>query len=185
MAPLAGPLRAAGYDVLNWGYPSHGHTIEALGARLEQRLRAARLPAGTRVHFVGHSLGGIVVRSLLARDDLPFAPGRVVMLAPPNQGSDVAERMAPLLGWWLTPLPQLRPAAMRDAPALPPAVEVGVIAGRYDAKVAVPRTHLAGERAHVVVPATHTFLMHRADVRRLVLRYLRAGTFADGDAAAR
>lgn len=185
MVPLERRLERAGYAVLNWGYSSTCCDIAELGARLRRAVEA-HPAAGGRVHFVSHSLGGILVRRVLAEDDLPFATGRVVMLAPPNQGSRAADRLAPALGWLLRPLPELRTAAMRSAPLLAaaPEVEVGVIAGRYDAKVSVAESRLEGMDAHAVVPATHGFLMFRADVQRLVLEFLRDGAFSAPPAAA-
>ena len=180
MLPLERRLERAGYVVLNWGYSSTCCGVSELGARLRQAVEAHPARANGRVHFVSHSLGGILVRRVLAEDDLPFVTGRVVMLAPPNQGSRAADRQAPALGWLLRPLPELRTAGMRSAPSLavPAEVEVGVIAGRYDAKVSVAESRLEGMDGHVVVPATHAFLMLRADVQRRVLEFLRDGAFS-------
>jgi pimeloyl-ACP methyl ester carboxylesterase len=179
MAPLEWTLERAGYDVLNWGYSSTCCTIDELGTRLARAVREHPAGDAERVHFVGHSLGGILIRRVLAEGDLPLPTGRVVLLAPPNQGSRAADRSTRAFGWLLRPLPELRTASMRGATRLtiPAAVDVGVIAGRHDGKVSVAESHLAGEDAHVVVPAAHTFLMLRRDVRRLVLDFLRTGSF--------
>ncbi|HEX7241728.1 MAG TPA: alpha/beta fold hydrolase [Longimicrobiaceae bacterium] len=179
MAPLAWALERQGYDVLNWGYSSTSASIPELGTALSDRLASLEGPPPERVHFVGHSLGNVIVRWVLANRP-PENVGRVVMLAPPNQGSRAADRYAPWLGWLLRPLPELR---TRDGStvrtlALPEGVEVAVIAGRYDGKVSVEESHLDGEKAHLVVPAAHTFLMNRADVRSLTLRFLGTGSFA-------
>ncbi|MDP9348284.1 MAG: hypothetical protein M3P24_03955, partial [Gemmatimonadota bacterium] len=135
-------------------------------------------PAPARVHFVGHSLGNVIVRWVLANQP-PVSAGRVVMLAPPNQGSRTADRYARWLGWLLRPLPELRTdsTGIVRTLSLPPGVEVGVIAGRYDGKVRVAETHLAGQAGHRVVPSAHTFIMNRRDVRRLTLKFLREGRF--------
>ncbi|HEX2188484.1 MAG TPA: alpha/beta fold hydrolase [Longimicrobiaceae bacterium] len=177
MLPLEWALEREGYRVLNWGYSSYSHTVPELGRRLADELEA-RGERPERVHFVGHSLGSIVVRWVLANRP-PEAVGRVVMLAPPNQGSHAADRWAPWLGWLLRPLPELRTAAGSTARALPAAagVPVGVIAGRYDGKVRVEETRLPGAAAHVVVPSAHTFIMARSDVRRLTVGFLREGRF--------
>ena len=179
MLPLERRLEREGYVVLNWGYSSTCCGVAELSARLRRAVEDHPAADG-RVHFVSHSLGGILVRRVLAEDDLPFATGRVVMLAPPNQGSRAADRLAPALGWLLRPLPELRTDAMRSASSLAVAaeVEVGVIAGRYDAKVSVAESWLEGMDGHVVVPATHGFLMLRGDVQRLVLQFLRDGAFS-------
>lgn len=176
MLPLARALDEEGYDVVNWGYSSVCCTIAELGADLAAELRGV---AGTRtVHFVGHSLGNIVVRWVLASEPR-LRTGRVVMLAPPNQGSHEADRLAPWLGWLLKPLAEIRtdPASTARTLPLPAEVEVGIIAGRDDGKVDEEETYLAGAVDHVVVPAVHSFLMFRRDVTALTLEFLRVGSF--------
>lgn len=179
MAPLAWTLEGAGYEVLNWGYSSTCCAIPQLGDRLREAVEEHPAAKTGRVHFIGHSLGNILIRHVLAQEDLSIATGRVVMLAPPNQGSRAADRLTPLLGWLLEPLPELRTAAMRSAAGLsvPEQVEVGVIAGEHDGKVSVAETHLEGMDAHTVVPAFHSFIMLRSDVHRHVLHFLRHGAF--------
>lgn len=176
MLPLEWALEREGYEVLNWGYSSYRHSIPELGRRLADDLEARGGPPPGRLHFVGHSLGNIIVRWVLAHDR-PDSVGRVVMLAPPNRGARVADRWAPWLGWLLVPLPELVTGEGGAALTIPPpeGVEVGVIAGRYDGKVTVEETRLAGAAGHLTVPAAHTFIMARGDVRRLVAGFLREG----------
>lgn len=179
MIPLSWTLERAGYRVVNWGYSSVCCGIETLSARLERDL-VDELGSGTgRVHFVGHSLGNILIRRVIASGGVAPDIGRVVMLAPPNQGSHTADRLAEPLGWLLKPLPELQTTAAWDDPdlAIPEEVQVGIIAGEYDGKVSVPETRLDGMDERVVLPATHSFLMYRRDVHRMILEYLRAGTF--------
>jgi pimeloyl-ACP methyl ester carboxylesterase len=178
MMALEWVLEREGYEVLNWGYSSTCCTIDELADELAEDLRRADVASRERVHFVGHSLGNIIVRSLLA-DGLAIPTGRVVMLAPPNQGAERANRFAPAIGWLLRPLPEITTTG-RSVPRLlqlPPGVEVGVIAGRHDGKVRVSESHLPGESDHVTVPSAHTFIMLRSDVHRLVLDFLREGRF--------
>lgn len=175
-------LDRAGYRVASFGYLSTTGTVADLGAALARRARdlAGEAPA---VHFVGHSLGNIIVRWLLAHDR-PARAGRVVMLAPPNQGAAVADRWARWVGRAMPVIHDLR--THPDTPArslrLPADVDVGIIAGERDAKVRVHETHLDGARDHTVVPAYHTFIMNRADVHRLICEFLREGRFAAADA---
>ncbi|HET6763088.1 MAG TPA: hypothetical protein VFH27_05430 [Longimicrobiaceae bacterium] len=177
MAWLARSLEREGYRVVNWGYRSATATIPVFGRALADEV-ARQAGAAPRIHFVGHSLGNIVVRWMLAHAPPP-RPGRVVMLAPPNQGSRAADRYARWLGRLLRPLPELRTAADSTTRTLPPApgTEIGIIAGRFDAKVSVAEAHLAEATASLVVPAAHTFVMNRRDVRGLVVRFLRTGSF--------
>ena len=178
MAPLKEALEGAGFDVLNLGYSSYCCSIAELGATISGQIAAGR---GThaRVHFVGHSLGGIVVRWILTQPTPPPGVGRLVMLAPPNQGSQSADFYAPLAGWLLEPIDELRSDASSTVRRLPEisGVEVGVIAARDDGKVQVAETHVAGEHAHTVVEGSHTFIMRRDDVHRLTIQFLREGRF--------
>lgn len=177
MAALEHDFEAAGYRVLNWGYSSWCCTVSELAARLEADVAAWR-GDGERIHFVGHSLGSILVRRMLASGtDLPA--GRVVMLAPPNQGSADADRYARWLGALLKPLPELRTDTTGTVRSIPPlaGVEVGIIAGDRDGKVSVAETQLEGARAHIVVPSAHSFIMMKTSVRELVLRFVREGAF--------
>jgi triacylglycerol lipase len=182
MLPLSWTLKRAGYDVMNWGYSSICCGIAELGSQLQHDLREElenREAQPPRVHFVGHSLGNIIIRWVLAHEEMSEAAGRVVMLAPPNQGSRVADQLASSLGWLLKPLPELRSEPMRTSGALllPEPVFVGVIAGRFDGKVTVDETRLEGMDGHVVVAGAHSFLMFRSDVRRLIVEFLRDGVF--------
>lgn len=180
MLPLQRALEAEGYDVLNIGYSSTCCGIAELGAQVRQQLDSLRRPEHQRVHFVGHSLGNILVRWMLAQERPPQGVGRVVMLAPPNQGARSADRYSPVVDWLLEPIDELRTVPDATVRRLPPAlgVPVGVIAARYDGKVAVEETHLAGEAAHLVVDSNHAFIMRDAAVLRETLRFLQTGGFS-------
>ncbi|GAA5483816.1 alpha/beta fold hydrolase [Haloferula sargassicola] len=195
MRKMASSLAAAGYVVVNRGYPSRTATIEALSeATLGTALQDPRLAGCPRVHFVSHSLGGILIRDYFARHPGKLS-GRVVMLGPPNQGSEVVDR----LGEWRLFKKLNGPAGgmlgTRDdsAPNLLPAVdfELGVVAGDRsinwinsamiagpdDGKVSVKRTGVEGMKEQVVVHATHPYLMKNRKVIELTLRFLRSGSF--------
>ena len=179
---LARRLEGSGYRVVRFGYRSTRGDLAELGEGLARRA-AERTGDAPRVHFVGHSLGNIVIRCMLAHAR-PERAGRVVMLAPPNQGSAAADRWARWVGWALPHIRELGTDARATARslALPEDVEVGIIAGQRDAKVRVHETHLEGARDHAVVPAFHTFIMNRPDVHRLVRDFLRDGRFPAADA---
>jgi pimeloyl-ACP methyl ester carboxylesterase len=178
MFTMGRALEKSGYRVVNFGYP-YRDSISGLGRRLGATLDR-HTGAAPRVHFVTHSLGSILVRWVLVNHP-PSVAGRVVMLAPPNQGSSAADRYARWIGWLLPPIHELRTDSTTTARTLvlPAGAEVGVIAGTRDGKVSVAESHLEGEREHVLVPSAHSFIMHRGDVRRLVLRFLATGTFAE------
>lgn len=177
-------LERSGYRVVRFGYPSTRGTVAEAGAALSRRA-AEHAGDAPRVHFVGHSLGTVIIRCMLAHAPPPRA-GRVVMLAPPNQGSAAADRWARWIGWAMPYIRELRtvPGSTARTLALPGGAEVGIIAGGLDGKVRVAETQLAGARDHVVVRAFHSFIMNRRDVHRLVDRFLRNGRFAPPPAPA-
>jgi triacylglycerol lipase len=183
MMPLAWALKREGYEVMNWGYSSTCCTVAEIGQQLADALAERDTGSFDRIHFVGHSLGTVVIRWLLTQHD--FAkPGNVVMLAPPNQGSNLADR-SQRWSWMLKPLPELVTDSSSTARTLgvPPNFKIGVIAGEFDGKVSVAETHIDGEAGHVVVPAHHSFLMLRKDVRTLTLDFLRNSSFNGGQPA--
>jgi pimeloyl-ACP methyl ester carboxylesterase len=179
MAPLEDALRLDGFDVLNIGYSSYCCTIAELGQEVRRELQKRRQPHHVRVHFVGHSLGGIIARWILAQEDTIPGVTRLVMLAPPNQGSASADRYAPVVSWLLEPIDELRTDSSSTVRMLPRpvGVEVGVIAARNDGKLSVEQTHLEGEREHIVVDGFHTFIMRSNEVQRLTIAFLRTGRF--------
>ncbi len=198
MAPLARHIERAGFETVNVGYPSTCHAIETL-ADAHIRPVVERAAARGPVHFVTHSLGGILVRVLAARGGLPEG-ARVVMLAPPNAGSEIADA---LRGRW--PFTRFCGPALRelgtDESCVPPRLgpvtaEVGVIAGDRslypwfsplfgapnDGLVAVERTKVEGMADFAVVHAGHTFIMRNRTVAEHTVHFLRHGRFRNGEA---
>jgi pimeloyl-ACP methyl ester carboxylesterase len=175
---LARRLEADGYRVENFGYRSTRGSVAQLGARLG-RLATERTGGAPRVHFVGHSLGTVIIRSMLAQAP-PERVGRVVMLAPPNQGAASADRWAPRLGRVMPAIRELRttPESTARTLALPAGVDVGIIAGAYDHKVRVAETRLDGARDHLVIRSFHSWMMNRTDVHRHIVTFLRQGRFS-------
>lgn len=201
MAKLARALECAGYAADNVDYPSRAASIAGLAESAIPAAVGRCVAAGaTAIHFVTHSLGGILVRRFLARHTLPQL-GRVVMLGPPNQGSEVVDRLGGLrvFAWLNGPAGrELGTRADSTPNALGPAVfPVGIIAGNRsvnwinsllipgpdDGKVSVTRTKLAGMTGHIVIRATHPFMMRNAAVIRQTLAFLRTGQFEPGNRA--
>lgn len=180
MWPIKKALEAEGYEVMTFGYSSYCCSIAEIGEELRTELKAYMGPQHTRVHFVGHSLGNIIVRYVLTRDTLPPRVGRVVMLAPPNQGAHAASTFSAYAGWLLKPVPELSSDSNSTVRRLPRVrdVQIGVIAARDDRTVKLPETHLPEETAHLVVGGGHSFIMRREDVKVQTVAFLRTGHFA-------
>ena len=196
MARLATSLRANGYDTLARTYPSRQHSITDLAGQVADWI--AERAGGRPVSAVTHSLGGVIVRHL---HDPRIRWERIVMLAPPNQGSQLAQAIAanPVLRWIYGPAGgELADGSRWPAPPAPFAVIAGTRAlaltnptswtlGRtfppgiaHDGTVAVDETRLAGMTDFTTVDATHTWIMNDPRVHELVVRYLARGSFAIG-----
>lgn len=196
MDRMEAAFAAAGFTVVNVDYPSRVSAVEPLGEKVIGRaLEDPRLRGCERVHFVAHSLGGILVRSYFARRSEPRL-GRVVMLGPPNQGSEVVDR----LGSWSLFRRINGPAGSQlgtDAASVPNSLgavrfDLGVIAGdrtinwinslmiagRDDGKVSIDRTKVEGMKEHIVVHVSHPFLMKDRGVVAAALRFVESGSFS-------
>lgn len=200
MLPMAVGLRRRDFEVrvvtqinLHRDIPT---LADGLFGRVERARDVIERDTGERpdAHFVTHSMGGIVVRSMLARHEVS-GPNRVVMLAPPNQGSRVAEKWRDeilKLPWGgFDPLHKLLPGGRGQcATAGDPDATFGVIAGvnprsNGDGKVFVDETRWEHADAFIVVPYGHTMIMARPRVIEQAAAFLETGRFLDPDVAER
>lgn len=195
MAELEAAIADVGFATVNVDYPSTDHPIEQLaGPAIAPALDACE--GHERVHFVTHSMGGILVRQYLSRvavDNL----GRVVMLGPPNNGSEVVDRLGNFPGFHFIYGDaglQLGTGSLSVPNRLGPAdFDLGIIAGTRsinlilsqmipdadDGKVSVESTRLEGMKDHLTMPVTHVFMMKNDRVIAQVVHYLRHGAFQD------
>ena len=173
-------LQQEGFEVFNWGYSSVCCTLEEISRSFADELEEIIAAEPDFIHFVGHSMGNIIIRWYLHHHLPQQRMGRVVMLAPPNQGSHTADRYVEWFDWAIPPLEDLQ-TEHSLAISLPSidGYEAGVIAGEYDGKVEVEETKGIGERDHRVVSAAHTFIMNRPDVLQLTVEFLRTGSFGE------
>jgi len=184
-------LQAAGYQAVAISYPSLTDDIAGHADQVEGILARAR--GIDRVSFVTHSLGGLVVREVLSREDTRRAqitPGRVVMIAPPNQGSELAETFSSFAPYhWIGGPSASEIAAGPPFASPPPGIEVAVIAGgtpggvgfnpllseNNDGVVTVSETTLDGARDRLQVTAIHTLIASTPEAIAATLSFLATG----------
>ena len=189
-------LLNAGYGTVRVDYPSRQADVHELAARaLGTALTAvSEIDPTVPVHFVTHSMGGILLRAYL--EDTPVERfGRAVMLAPPNQGSEIVDRLRNVPGFEMIN----GPAGLQlgtDPESVPSALggvdeSVGIIAGSRsinpilsmmmpkpnDGKVAVERAAVDGMGDFLTMDVSHPFIMMRSDVIEQVLHFLEFGVF--------
>ena len=195
-------MTEAGFIVENVDYPSRTAGVEqlsddAIGSALEK----PKLKGCATIHFVTHSLGGILVRSYFKRHRFARL-GRVVMLGAPNQGSEVVDELGSWRAFRKLNGPaggELGTGAGSTPNTLGPVeFELGVIAGdrsinwinsmmitgRDDGKVSVERTKVTGMKEHLLVHATHPYLMKHKVVIENTIRFLKTGSFSQANGPA-
>lgn len=187
-------LERAGYSALNVGYPSTSATVETLTERYLAPAVERCLEHSGRLHLVTHSMGGILARHYMQQRQLPEG-SRIVMLAPPNRGSEIVDRWRhnPLFRRATGPAGQQLGTEQESLPnALnPPQSETGIIIGNRpsdpwfahlfggpnDGKVSVDRARLEGQHDFLVIRAGHTFIPANPEAKRQTLHFLREGRF--------
>ncbi|MBT3187882.1 MAG: alpha/beta fold hydrolase [Anaerolineae bacterium] len=191
MAYLANQLAKAGYDPVNLSYPSFKYPVEKLATDF---VLPAILNRDEPTHFVTHSLGGIIVRQI-ADSNPDFRIGRVVMLAPPNAGSEVAETLSKWAWFRAFNGPageQLGTSAKSLPKSLGPApFQLGIIAGNRtvnpllsrliegenDGRFSVENAKLEGMADFLVLPVSHPFIMLNKTVSEETIHFLEHGAF--------
>ena len=203
MIPVAWHLEDLDYAIANVGYPSLRYPIQELAVMaLEEGLQECSEKGSSTINLVTHSMGGILVRQYMSHTDIRGLK-RVVMLAPPNQGSQVAQY---LQSWSLVRL--LEPEAVlqlgTDVDSIPLGLgpvsfDLGVIAGTVnrrsflpgvpeevsDGTVSVTETVVQGMLDYLELPVSHTFIMWDSEVLRQTTFFLQHGRFDKPEQATR
>jgi pimeloyl-ACP methyl ester carboxylesterase len=178
LEPLRHALQRQGFRAVNWRYGSLRGSIETHAARLAAKARELDDDGGVeRLHFIGHSMGAIVVRRALGMAR-PRKLGRVVLLAPPNRGARLADLALKFFGRRLIAATELSSRPDSYVNRLAPAADLdcGVIAASWDHVVPLASTYLPGQRDHLVLRGLHTLPLHR-HVPAQVAHFLRQGCF--------
>ena len=198
MGKMERALEQEGYATANIDYPSRDYTVEELAEiAVTDGLQQCRAHDDiVRIHFVTHSLGGILVRQYLSAYDITEL-GRVVMLGPPNQGSAAVDKLDGMPGFdWLNgPAGRQLGKGEESVPLRlgPATFDLGVIAASRtidpitsavlenpdDGRVSVEDTKLEGMADFVVVKHSHAFMMRMRRPIELTIRFLETGSFGD------
>jgi pimeloyl-ACP methyl ester carboxylesterase len=194
MNKLQQALLRKGYRVHNVSYASTRNNIEKLA---EEAIGPALklCPKAQKLHFVTHSLGGILVRQYLLHHQIDNL-GRVVMLGPPNHGTEVVDKLRDFpgfrfingeagleLGTGESSVPNKLGAANFDLGIIAGTRSINLILSRMipgtdDGKVSVENTRLEGMHDHLQMKVTHPFMMRNAKVIEQVIHYLESGRFS-------
>jgi hypothetical protein len=187
-------LKNQGYEVINLSYQSTSYPIEDLARAIGNVVEQLTPKTDQQVHFVTHSLGGIILRVYLSGDP-PIHIGRIVMLSPPNQGSELADllRDTPLLSFLGVPAIEQLGTCRACIPSHLGSVhgQVGVITGDKsfnplssylipgtdDGTVSVKSARVEGMKAFLVLHHSHTFIMQSPEVISQVIHFLEYGIF--------
>ncbi len=188
-------ILSRGFRVINIGYPSRKYPVERLVEYVGRRIRQYCTDEDAKIHFVTHSLGGIVLRCYLKENPLPNL-GRVVMLSPPNQGSELVDAFRGNVLFRIAAGPagaQLGTEPTSAPNKLGPVdYEVGVITGNGslnpifsrlipgadDGRVSVERSQVEGMADFIIVPQHHSFIMNSSEVIEQVMCFLENAKFA-------
>ncbi len=195
MIPMEKYLKNKGYNTVNQGYPSTKYDIKKLSEEYLADIITRNCLPSREIHFVTHSMGGILVRYYLKNIGLKNL-GRVVMLAPPNGGSEVVDKLRRFSFFRkaLGPASEQLGTGKNSLPKKlgPVGFELGVIAGcrsinpvnshiipgLNDGKVSVEGTKVAGMKDFIVVKIPHPFIMVSKEVLEQVEYFLRTGYFS-------
>jgi hypothetical protein len=184
-----------GYGTCNISYPSTQHSIKKLTQDFVlPKIRMCLPNKKVKVSFVTHSMGGIVVRELLHHEKFRHL-NAVVMLSPPNQGSETIDKLGDNWLFGLINGPagkELGTTASSTPNHLGPAnFRLGIITGNVsinpilslmipgedDGKVSIKRAKLQGMTDFLVVPVSHTFIMKDKTVIRQTMFFLKRHRF--------
>ncbi len=194
MKKLSSLLEKNGYQTLNLNYPSTKQTIEEIAQHLHPQIHEFATKTSGKIHFVGYSMGGLVIRAYLNRFSVERL-GRIVMLATPNNGSEIADLVKNR--WFFHkiygPAGQQLVTKFENAEIIFGSVnyELGIIAGNRsinpicslvigkpsDGTVSINSTKLDGMKDHLVIPSSHTFFPRNKKALLQTLNFIENGSF--------
>lgn len=192
MTPLQSFFTQRGYHVCTPRLPTRFRSLDTCTTMLEKAISDS-LTSFERIHFVGHSFGGLIIRQYLSRNRVPNL-GRCVLIATPSGGTDLAgfaDRYLKPLVWLCKPYKSLRPGGPDIPPPLnEPPPEIGIIAGesdrlflgrfiggKNDGRIPVDSVMFEGMTDFIVLPYHHNEIHHRRETALHALRFIKTGRF--------
>ena len=195
MSTLSVALNNAGWHTANVDYPSRKHAVAVLApVAVAEGVAACKALGATRIDAVTHSMGGILMRQFLKNQSIAGF-GRMVMLGPPNHGSEIVDALGGVpgfaafngpaglsLGTGNNSLPNTLGPIEVDTAVIAGTASINLLLSNFlpnpdDGKVSVASARLEGMCAMMTVDVSHPFLMKRASVIEQVIAYLSAGKF--------
>lgn len=193
MRPLEKALMKAGFHVVNIDYPARKQNVQKTADDVYKLISPLCNIQNITIHFVTHSMGGLVIRQLLNQYSITNID-KIVMLGPPNQGSEVADFLKNNFLYQKVYGPagqQLTTSKAKEDPFPRINLRIGVIAGTkcldpfcyfllpkpHDGKVTVESTKIENMQDHIQLPVTHSFMMYNKNVISQTLQFLRKGHF--------
>lgn len=174
-------FKKMGYAIINVDYSAVGHNIEEIAELIvKPQLLTTSIAAFKKIHFVTHSMGGIILRVILGKYKAQFENlGNVIQLAPPNQGSKRADKS----GWiarlfYRESLKDLETGSRGVCHKLPSVnFNLGVIASNLDGKVKLEEAWVNNMADSLVVRRFHTFIMKAPEVIEATYNFIISGKF--------
>lgn len=195
MEKMAEALSGKGYKTINVDYVSREKPIEELAKDLQKEIKRHRPETKKKIHFIGHSMGGLIIRAYINKYR-PKNLGRVVMLGTPNNGSEVADLLKDNVVYksYYGPAGQelitdqngfkkifgkvtYDLGVIAGDRSIDPVSSLFIITGDDDGKVPVTSTKIKGMKDHIIIHATHTFMSSNAEVIQQTGYFLEHGKF--------
>ncbi len=189
---LASRLEEAGFSVFPIGYKSFNKSPEEILTSVTQQIESFKADRNTTMHFVGHSLGGLMIRAYLSKNKIENL-GKVVLIGTPNKGTTLVDTYRDR--WWLKMTGEMTLALGTDDESFPnsipkPYYPVGIIAGvsdgmnnehflpgEDDGVVSLESTKVDGMTDIVIVESSHSMMRYNLEVANQTIAFLKNGLF--------
>ena len=181
LKPIARHLQAAGYEAIIWSYPSYRKTLREHSDHFAaELLRLSQREDISKIHVVAHSMGTVVARGALRKIcDKKIQAGKVVLMAPPNRGTNWSRWFGPIVKWLIPTVYDLSnsPTSYVNQLPSPDYWYVGIVRADFDFLIPRNSLELSEQRDFIAFPTMHSGLLFRRDVAKSVQCFLSTGSF--------